>query len=501
MAIETPNILGQFLQGQSAGQDQRRKRTLAEFVQPALAGDQNALSQVYGVDPDAGMQLQGSVQKQAAGDREQSLADLQQSARLYSSAPPEIKQHLYSKIVDLTEKVGIAPAGSLPRQHDPALDEGFNKFLAGIAGPAEDNTPSSIRELQMLQANPQLAELDMKRRTAGFDRPQLIQTDGGYAWATPQGASPLNYGGAVGAPASDYQDQFAGIAARNGSAVTSGVRPVLPGVGAGANSQHPKGTAADFRTNGLRPEQVQSLMGDLRGQGFEVIDERDNRNGRGPHIHAELPPGGRVMPKAKEKAPSDFERKLEMARSMGATPDQLKQMVIGEGGGGKPSATQIKLANTAKAKLIDLKAMDDQLGRVEAAFKPLKSSLSAGPGGSLLPTVEGKQFDAAVALLKGMARKLTRTPGEGAMSDYESRLAELANPSRGEYEDVTADQLTQLRALVKTTKEGYEALLQDAGGSTDNLPGAGAGPKAGTIEAGYRYKGGDPGNPNSWEKV
>lgn len=470
--IEMPNILGSFLQGQQVGSEQRRKRTLAEFLQPALGGDQAALSKVYGVDPDAGMQLQSMTQKQQASDRESMLADLQQSARLYSSAPPEIKQHLYGKIVDLTEKVGIAPSGSLPRQHDPALDEGFNKFLAGIAGPADDNTPAAIRELQILQANPELAELDMRRRTAGFDRPQLIQTDQGYAWATPQGASPLNYGGQGDtAPAIDQsavQRNLAMLGAAPGVQMTSGLRTPErnAAVGGKSNSQHLRGTAGDYV---VPQDQKAGFMQQVEAAGLQAIDEGD-------HVHVQQPRGGsRVMPQQKAGGPSDFERKVEMARSMGATDDQVKQMVLGESGGGKPSATQIKLANTAKAKLVDLKAMEDQLGKVEKAFKPLKGSFSAGPGGGYLPTVEGKQFDAAVALLKGMARKLTRTPGEGAMSDYESKLAELANPSRSEYEDVTADQIQQLRALVQTTREGYEALLQDAGGNTSNLPGTKSG--------------------------
>ena len=473
--LEMPNVLGSFLTGKQAGQQERRRKTLADFLQPALGGDQNALSQISAADPDAGLQVQGMVQKRQAADHEQKMGQLELVSRAWRAADPTMRQQLYPSVVELTESVLPQFAGKIPREYSPQYEANIDKFLSGFA-PAEDNTPAAIRELQMLQANPELAELDMKRRTAGFDRPQLISTDSGYAWATPQGATPLNYGDtgpAISAPSGDYQDQFAAIAARNGSQVTSGIRPVLPGVGAGANSQHPKGTAADFRTNGLQPQQVAALMGDLRNQGFEVIDERDNRNGRGPHIHAELPPGGRrVMPAQKASGPSDFERKIDMARSMGATPDQLKQMVIGESGGGKPSATQIKLANTAKQKLIDLKAMEDQLGKVEQAFKPLRGSFSAGVGGGFLPTVEGKRFDAAVALLKGMARKLTRTPGEGAMSDYESKLAELANPSRGEYEQVTADQIQQLRALVETTRQGYEALLQDAGGNSGNLPGA-----------------------------
>jgi hypothetical protein len=56
------------------------------------------------------------------------------------------------------------------------------------------------------------------------------------------------------------------------------------------------------------------------------------------------------------------------------------------------------------------------------------------------------------------------------MSDYETKLAQLANPSRSEYESVTADQIQQLRDLIQTTRQGYEALLQDAGGNSTNVP-------------------------------
>lgn len=466
--VEMPNILGSFLSGQQAGQEQRRKRTLSEFIQPALSGDKSALSQVYAADPSAGLQVQGLAQKQSAADQEQKMGQLELAARAWRAADPTMRQQLYPSIAELTEAVLPQFAGKIPREYSPQYEANIDKFLAGFA-PVEDNTPAAIRELQILQANPELAALDMKRRTAGFDRPQLIQTDSGYAWATPQGATPLNYGGqGEAAPAIDQsavQRNLAMLGASPGVQMTSGLRTPErnAAVGGKPNSQHLRGTAGDY----VVPQaQKADFMRQVESAGLQAIDEGD-------HVHVQQPRGGsRVMPAQKAGGPSDFERKVEMARSMGATPDQLKQMVIGESGGGKPSATQIKLANTAKQKLIDLKAMEDQLGKVEAAFKPLKGSFSAGPGGGYLPTVEGKQFDAAVALLKGMARKLTRTPGEGAMSDYESKLAELANPSRGEYEQVTADQIQQLRGLIETTRQGYEALLQDAGGNSGNLPGA-----------------------------
>lgn len=332
------DILSSFLGGQQAGQEQRTRRTLADFLQPALGGDQNALSQVFAADPSAGLQVQGMAQKQQAADHDQKMGELEIVSRAWQSMP-QMRQQLYPTVVELTEAVMPQFAGKIPREYNPAFEANIDKFLSGFAG-QEDNTPASIRELQMLRDNPELADLDMRRRTAGFDRPTLIPSSDGYAVANLRTgtAMPLNYGNgdtgpAIGSPSSDYQDIFADIAARHGSQVTSGIRPVLPGVGAGANSQHPKGTAADFRTNGLSPQQVDAMMQELRSRGFEVIDERDNRNGRGPHIHSELPPGGRrVMPAQKDQAPSALQERIAAAQAMGASDDDIRRMVIGREG-------------------------------------------------------------------------------------------------------------------------------------------------------------------------
>lgn len=98
-------------------------------------------------------------------------------------------------------------------------------------------------------------------------------------------AAPL----AMGNTPESVQADFRNIAERHGATITSMVRPIISR-GAGARSQHPKGTAADFRTKDKTPEQVDALMADLRRAGFEVIDERNTDQ---PHIHAELPPSGR----------------------------------------------------------------------------------------------------------------------------------------------------------------------------------------------------------------
>lgn len=96
------------------------------------------------------------------------------------------------------------------------------------------------------------------------------------------------------------QADYRRIAEAHGATITSMVRPVIAR-GAGARSQHPHGTAADFRTKDKTPEQVEALMADLRAAGFEVIDERNTDQ---PHIHAELPSGGRRASAPAQSAPA-----------------------------------------------------------------------------------------------------------------------------------------------------------------------------------------------------
>jgi hypothetical protein len=159
--------------------------------------------------------------------------------------------------------------------------------------------------------------------------------------------------------------------------------------------------------------------------------------------------------------------------------EKVTQTPPSEAAGGRLSQTQLRQVNAAKQKLIDLQSVRNQLALVQQKFAPLKDSLAAGPfGAGYLPTEDGKRYDAAVALLQQFVRKLTRTPGEGSMSDWEGKLAMLANPSRNDYESVTQDKIDQLNSLVNQIEQGYRALLED---NQQASPGGGASQGAGRV--------------------
>jgi hypothetical protein len=129
---------------------------------------------------------------------------------------------------------------------------------------------------------------------------------------------------------------------------------------------------------------------------------------------------------------------------------------------GAPTSAQAlspKDTNTARVKLTQVKVARNQLNQAKAKYAALKDSFSAGPGGQFIPTPKGKAFDAAVDSMRGSISALTRVPGVGAMSDYETRLDQSKFPSRGNYEEVGEQQLQALEQLLNTIEQGYSELL------------------------------------------
>lgn len=129
-----------------------------------------------------------------------------------------------------------------------------------------------------------------------------------------------------------------------------------------------------------------------------------------------------------------------------------------------------QIISKVRDKLSTIALIRKQLENIKAAFGGIKNSYSAGPGGGYMPTEGGASFDASVAGLAPIFRQLTRTPGEGAMSDYESRLAEASLPSRSNYESVTAQQIQQIEDMVNQLESGYTGMMGD-----QRAPAAGVG--------------------------
>ncbi len=137
-----------------------------------------------------------------------------------------------------------------------------------------------------------------------------------------------------------------------------------------------------------------------------------------------------------------------------------------------------KDATTAKMKLNTVALARKQLEDIRSAFLGkkdatgkraggIKGTMSAGIGQGYLPTEGGQGFDAAVDQMRSTLTALTRVPGVGAMSDYETKLDQAKFPSRKNYENVTEQQINALEDQLALIENGYKGLL---GGGQESPP-------------------------------
>jgi hypothetical protein len=132
-----------------------------------------------------------------------------------------------------------------------------------------------------------------------------------------------------------------------------------------------------------------------------------------------------------------------------------------------------KDVTTAKMKLNTVKLARQQLNRVKEAFAQGRSGAGPnafGPGQGMLPTKAGKLFDARINQMRSTLTALTRVPGVGAMSDYETKLDQAKFPERNTWETVTEDQITGLEDMLSLIETGYTDLMNGGNQSASEAP-------------------------------
>lgn len=157
-------------------------------------------------------------------------------------------------------------------------------------------------------------------------------------------------------------------------------------------------------------------------------------------------------------------------------------------GGSSLTATQRGNINT---KLQGLRQIEGQLSRMGEAEDNLQKEGWGGPVWGNLPgtgwDAESSVYDKAQSSLTAMIRTLTRTPGEGAMSDYESRLAAAIPPSRSDTREARAEATAGIKDLIRNLKGGYSELLGTTQSGQNKAPSGGSkrlryNPKTGELE-------------------
>lgn len=420
------NFAEAMQQGYAFGAQQRddreRRSKLAELAglsSKVIGGDYEATNRAYAIDPQAAKTYQGEGER-----RREQLAGM---ARGWKNVPSDQRQAYYERFI--APAVSAMGFGDLGPYDETAVDGVATQILAAYGG----GTPGGAVQSTFVDAQGNRVAImrDGSTSVLGQNAPnnQIIDTGNGFFGVNKGNlsASPVMVGG---------QPQQA----------------PQPSLQAGLY-QTPAGMVRIGE--GLTPEQQQVALADIQAGGTAQNVQLPPRN-VGPQQFG----GGQQLRSApKAQAPSDLERRLQMADQMGATPEEKRRMIIGGDSGRDAQRISAKDATTARQKITQIRAARQQINSARQAFQKLRGTFSAGLGGQYLPTPEGQAFDRAIANLAPLITAVTRVPGVGAMSDYESKLQNAALPSRGTYEDVTAQQFQDLENLLNTVESGYNDLL------------------------------------------
>lgn len=96
-----------------------------------------------------------------------------------------------------------------------------------------------------------------------------------------------------------------------------------------------------------------------------------------------------------------------------------------------------------------------------------QGTFARGPIAGAIPSQfaggTAERFDKAVSALRKSILGMTRIPGVGSMSDYETRLDEAVLPSRWGFDEGREQAIENLKVLVDNYERGYRAMLNDDG--------------------------------------
>jgi hypothetical protein len=477
-----PALLDAFLAGGQAGTRDReirhanqRRSKLADLMSQGISAPQEQrtglLSQMAAVDPDAAMSAQkhfGAID----GDRRKRLGEF---ASVFNALPDEQKATAYPQFAAQAREVLGVP---IPDQWDPtfgpriaqigqALGSGQQELAPRVVGNAlvdasgkvlyQGEAPAANGQIiQVPDGNGGFQQMIFDPKTRSISKPQYP----GQASAPDTAATVMGdaYQGSL-------LDSVQGIVTPLGGRITS-----TTGGQHNPGSKHYSGNAIDVGMGRESPEQQAQILAGLQANpNLLVRDERTRPPGQkvwsGPHLHVEPRGGvaqagrmGYTPPKAPAKTQSDVERRIALAREMGASEDEIRRLVLGSAAPKPPAAA--KDAGKISQKLPQLNNAVRGVDRIGKALSKLDGGmLNTGPLDQYAQkyTKEGQELEAAVGAIQNSILALTRVPGVGSQSDLEQRVAMLQYPSLDKAPEVNKRTLENLKLFMQDLQAAYDS--------------------------------------------
>ncbi|MBB3693011.1 hypothetical protein [Sphingomonas sp. BK580] len=165
-----------------------------------------------------------------------------------------------------------------------------------------------------------------------------------------------------------------------------------------------------------------------------------------------------TMGEAQGKLKPEHIAELENYRRQGlAKPSAATVAASADSGGALETS---KGRDDARKAIKTIELLQPQIARVRELQRKTLGATGLRALGEFNPFSEdNQQYDSAVAQLTSVARPATRTPGEGSMSDFETKLATATLPNRWKRDKYNEEALNGLQRLVDTSRTLYSRQL------------------------------------------